>query len=197
MKEKEKNEKEELKIQEESGKAQEKEAQGKEEKTLEQFQKDYIDLTDKYMRLHAEFDNFRKRSLKEKGEFVKFANEGLILELLDILDNFERGIKSAEQKKDFDLLHKGVDMISRQLHSLLEAKGLARIKAVGEKFDPHKHEPMEVVPSNEKDDIVIDEMQPGYMLNGRIIRPTKVKVARKKEETEEIKEEENKEKGED
>jgi molecular chaperone GrpE len=158
---------------------------------LDKLRQDYADILDKYMRLHAEFDNFRKRSSKEKTEFVKFANEGLILELLSILDNFERGIRSAEQKKDFDLLHQGVDMISKQLHSLLEAKGLVRIKAVGQKFDPHQHEPMEVVESDEKDDVVIEEMQPGYLLNGRIIRPAKVKVARKKQE--EITEEENKE----
>ena len=157
---------------------------------LEKLRQDYADILDKYMRLHAEFDNFRKRSAKERSEFVKFANESLILELLSILDNFERGIKSAEQKKDFDLLHQGVDMISKQLHSLLEAKGLVRIKAVGEKFDPHKHEPMEVIESEENDDVVIEEMQPGYLLNGRIIRPAKVKVARKKKEEVEEKEEE-------
>ena len=160
---------------------------------MEEFQKDYTELMDKYIRLNAEFDNYRKRSFKEKNEFVKFANEGLILELLSILDNFERGIKSAEQKKDFDLLHQGVDMISKQLHSLLEAKGLVRIKVVGEKFDPHQHEPMEVVESQEEDDIIVDEMQPGYILNGRIIRPAKVKVARKKKEEIEEKEEEKKE----
>ena len=165
------------------------------EKTLEELQQDYATILDKYMRLHAEFDNYRKRSSKEKIEFVKFANEGLILELLGILDNFERGIKSAEQKKDFDLLHQGVDMISKQLHALLEAKGLTRIKAVGQKFDPHQHEPMEVIEGDEEEDVIVEEMQPGYLLNGRIIRPAKVKVARKKKEEETEKREEE-EKGE-
>ncbi len=149
---------------------------------LEKMRKRCQEVEDKYLRLQAEFDNYKKRSFKEKSEFVKFANEGLIGELLGILDNFERGIKAADLKKDFDLLHQGVDMISRQLHGLLESKGLKRIQAVGEKFDPHQHEAMEVV---EKEDItqdtVIEEMQPGYLLNGRIVRPAKVKVAKKKE----------------
>ncbi|MBP7088979.1 MAG: nucleotide exchange factor GrpE [Candidatus Omnitrophica bacterium] len=139
-------------------------------------------LEEKYLRLQAEFDNYKKRSYKEKIEFIKFANEGLILELLDILDNFERGIKSAEAKKDFALLHQGVDMISKQLHSMLEAKGLKRISCVGEKFDPHKHDAIEVVEGEEKEtDTVIEELQPGYILNGRIIRPAKVKVLKGKE----------------
>lgn len=139
-------------------------------------------LEEKYLRLQAEFDNYKKRSYREKIEFIKFANEGLILELLEILDNFERGIKSAEAKKDFELLHQGVDMISKQLHSLLEAKGLKRISCVGDKFDPHRHEAIEVVEEEAKEtNVIIEEMQPGYILNGRIIRPAKVKVLKNKE----------------
>lgn len=134
---------------------------------------------DKFIRLQAEFDNFRKRTLKEKGEFIKYANEALVLELVGLLDDFERSIRSADQKKDFDLLHQGVDMISRQLHSLLEEKGLKRIKSVGEKFNPHEHEAIEVVEDEEaEDNAILEELQPGWMLNGRIIRPAKVRVAR-------------------
>ena len=138
------------------------------------------DFADKYLRLQAEFDNFKKRSYKEKGEFVKFANEILILELIEILDNFERGIKAAETKKDFDLLHRGVDMISKQLHGLLESKGLKRIKAVGEKFDPHRHEALEVIEDEKADEgKIIEELQPGYLLNDRVVRPAKVKVVKR------------------
>lgn len=151
---------------------------------LEKKEKEYASLWDRYLRLQAEFDNYKKRTFKEKVEFVKFANEGLILELLDILDNFERGVKSAELKKDFGLLHQGVDMISKQLHTLLEAKGLKRIKSLGENFDPHQHEAVEVI-EDEDEEVsegrIVEELQPGYMLNGRIIRPAKVKVVRKKE----------------
>jgi len=157
----------------------------KESEALLSKQKEYDELWDKYLRLQADFDNFKKRSYREKSEFIKFANESLILELVSILDNFERGIKAGEQKKDFDLLHQGVDMISRQLHSLLESKGLLRIKCLGERFDPHKHEALEVIECEEtEDDIVVDELQPGYTLGGRIIRPAKVKVKKRKEKEE-------------
>ncbi len=155
------------------------------------------DFRDKYLRLQAEFDNYKKRAYRERGEFVKFANEGLILELLDILDNFERGIKAAELKKDFGLLHQGVDMISRQLHSLLESKGLIRIKSVGEKFDPHRHEAVEVAESPQvTEDTVSEELQPGYLLNGRIIRTAKVKVLKAQQAADkEVKEEEKEDGG--
>ncbi|MDD5430335.1 MAG: nucleotide exchange factor GrpE [Candidatus Omnitrophica bacterium] len=160
-------------------------------------EQDYGQIWDKYVRLQAEFDNYRKRSFKEKTEFIKFANEGLILELLEILDNFERGIKSAELKKDFDLLHQGVDMISRQLHALLEAKGLKKIKCLGEKFDPHKHEAVEVIEAEGTgQDTITEELQAGYVFNDRIIRPARVKVTKDKvsEPDIKVKEEEKKEK---
>ena len=152
---------------------------------------DYSVLWNKYLRLQAEFDNYRKRSFKEKADFIKFANEGLIIELLTILDGFERGVKSAEQKKDYQLLHQGVDMILKQLHSLLETKGLSRIKSLGQKFNPHQHEAVEVIDGEDvEEEIVVDELQSGYLLGGRIIRPAKVKVVRvKKKIKEEIKEE--------
>lgn len=141
------------------------------------------DYYDKFIRLQAEFDNFKKRSAKDKLDFVKFANEDLILELVGILDDFQRSIKAAEQKKDFELLHQGVEMISKQFHRLLEEKGLKKIKSVGEKFNPHEHEALEVVedPSIEENTI-LEELQPGYSLNGRVIRPAKVKVSKTKDE---------------
>ncbi len=146
-------------------------------------EKNYDELWDRYVHLQADFDNYRKRSFKERIEFVKYANEGLIMELLSILDNFELGIKAAEQEHDFQMLHQGVDMISKQLHTLLEGKGLKRIKAVGEKFDPHLHEPLDVVEDDKAtEDIVCEELQSGYLLNDRILRPAKVKVIKPKQE---------------
>ena len=170
-----------------------KEEQIKEEQVKEE--QDYQKLWDKYVRFQAEFDNYKKRSFKERADFIKFANEGLIIELLSILDNFERGIKSAEQKKDYDLLHQGVDMILKQLHSLLETKGLSRIKSLGQKFNPHQHEAVEVIEEDGvEEEVVTDELQPGYMLGGRVIRPAMVKVVKAKEKIEEeIKEEEKEE----
>jgi molecular chaperone GrpE len=150
------------------------------------------DNQDKLLRLQAEFDNFRKRSIKERQEFIKYANEGLIIELVGMLDNFERSIKAADQKQDFKLLHQGVDMISKQLHKLLEEKGLKKISSMGEKFDPNKHEAMEAVVSDEAEEgQILEEFQPGYTLNERVIRPAMVKVAKSKEETPEVVVEEN------
>ncbi|MDD5634548.1 MAG: nucleotide exchange factor GrpE [Candidatus Omnitrophica bacterium] len=137
---------------------------------------------DNWLRGRAECDNMRKRLEKEKFEHIKYANEDLILELIEILDNFERGIKSAEQKKDFTLLHQGVEMISKQLHKLLEERGLQRIKGVGAKFDPYKHEALEVVKGDPSKDGIIDaELQAGYELNGRVIRTAKVRVIKNDE----------------
>ena len=141
------------------------------------------DYQDTALRLQAEFDNFRKRSAKERQEFIKYANEGLILELVGMLDNFERSIKAADQKQDFKLLHQGVDMISKQLHKLLEEKGLKKIKCVGEKFDPNKHEAIEVVESDEAEEgDILEELQSGYMLNDHVIRPAMVKVVKSKQD---------------
>jgi len=142
------------------------------------------DYQDVALRLQAEFDNFRKRSAKERQEFIKYANEGLILELVGMLDNFERSIKAADQKQDFKLLHQGVDMISKQLHKLLQEKGLKRIECVGGKFDPVRHEAIEVVESDDptKEAEVLEELQAGYMLNDHVLRPAMVKVAKGKQE---------------
>jgi|GEM_PF-306080 len=140
------------------------------------------DCQDRLLRLQAEFDNFRKRSIKERQEFIKYANEGLIIELVGMLDNFQRSIKAADLKQDFKLLHQGVDMISKQLHKLLEEKGLRRINSKGEKFDPNKHEAIEAVVSDEAEEgCILEEFQPGYILNDRVIRPAMVKVAKKLE----------------
>ena len=141
------------------------------------------DYQDVALRLQAEFDNFRKRSAKERQEFIKYANEGLILELVGILDNFERSIKAADQKQDFKLLHQGVDMISKQLHKLLQEKGLKRIECIGEKFDPVRHEAIEVVESDDAEESkVLEELQAGYMLNEHVLRPAMVKVVKNKPE---------------
>jgi len=144
------------------------------------------DSQDRLLRLQAEFDNFRKRSIKERQEFIKYANEGLIIELVGMLDNFERSIKAADQRQDFKLLHQGVDMISKQLHKLLEEKGLRKINSIGEKFDPNKHEAIEAAVSDEAEEgSILEEFQPGYILNNRVIRPAMVKVAKKLEVVEE------------
>lgn len=166
---------------------------------IEKQKQEYQDLWNRYLRLQAEFDNYRKRSLQEKAEFIKFANQGLISELIGILDNFELSIKYADKKNDFKLMHQGVDMIIKQLHILLKSKGLEKIKTVGQKFDPHKHDALTIVEDQDVDsDTVVEELQTGYLLSGRILRPAKVKVAKpkkssKQEDRKKEKPEDNKE----
>lgn len=136
---------------------------------------------DRCLRLNAEFDNLRKRTQKEKEEFVKYANEKLILELVDILEAFERGLENAKGSTDNAKLIQGMELIYKQLKNVLEKNGLVPIKALGEKFDHYKHEAMMQTPSEDgEEDIVLEEFSRGYMLNNKVIRYSKVRVSKNK-----------------
>lgn len=151
------------------------------------------DYYDQLLRLKAEFENFKKRTDKEKVEFLSFANQSLIYELLDIIDNFERAVDAADKTNDHKLLHQGVEMILKNLHSLLKEKGLSKIESVGQIFDPAKHEAISQVESDEKSDhTIVEELQTGYTINGRVIRPAKVKVSVKPDAQDEHQNEEEK-----
>jgi len=138
---------------------------------------------DKYLRAHAEFENARRRMEKDKIDYARFANDSLILEFLPILDNLEMAEGHIKEAKDFKAVQAGVDMIQVQIQRFLKDIGVERIKAAGEKFDPHVHEPIEIVETADADDgKVLAELKPGYRLNGRLLRPASVKIAKKKEE---------------
>ena len=138
-------------------------------------------LHDKLLRVNAEFENAKKRMEKEKLDFLKYANDSLICEFLPIADNLEIAEKHIKEAKDFKAVQEGVDMIQLQIQQFMKDLGLERIKAVGEKFDPHVHEAIEVEESNDKDDgLIVGELKPGYKLNGRLIRPASVKIIKKK-----------------
>ena len=128
--------------------------------------------------LQADFENYKKRAAKEKEEFVKFANEGLIIKLLDVYENLERAIENGKKSRGKRALLKGVEMTYRQLKEILEKEGLAEIKAVGEKFDPFRHEAL-AKESKEgcEEGIILEEFQRGYMLNDKVIRYSKVKIS--------------------
>jgi molecular chaperone GrpE len=141
------------------------------------------DYYDQLLRLKAEFENFKKRTDKEKTEFLNFANQALIYELLDIIDNFERAVAAADKTNDHKLLHQGVEMILKDLHNLLKEKGLSKIESLGKPFDPAKHEAVSQVETEEQPDhTIVEELQTGYMINGRVVRPAKVKVSVKPQE---------------
>lgn len=137
---------------------------------------------DKLLRLHAEFENFKKRNIKEKEQFLKFANEGLIYELINILDNFERAFESANKMDDFKSLHQGVEMILKQIHQVLEKNDVKPIVCVGRAFDPVQQEAIAHVETDQyPEDTVVEEVQKGYLIQNRLLRPAVVKVAKKPE----------------
>jgi molecular chaperone GrpE len=164
-----------------------KEETQKEEKELieelESTKKQLGEEKDRFLRLNAEFDNFRKRTLKEREELIKYANEKLILEMIDVCESLERGLENAKKTDDRDKLIEGMELIYKQFKSVLEKNGLVPIKAQGEKFDPYKHEAMMQTLTDEYDDgTILEELARGYMLNNRVIRYSKVRVSKKKEE---------------
>lgn len=137
-------------------------------------------LNDQLLRKQADFENFRKRMFREREEAIKYANSDLLADLIAIIDDFERAIKSSEESKDFDSFHAGVEMIEKQFTSMLERKyGLKRFESTGEQFDPEKHQAISVGEEHPDADsqIVLEDYQKGYMLHDRILRPAKVKVS--------------------
>ena len=140
------------------------------------------ELQDRLLRLQAEFDNARKRMEKQCQDFVKYANEGIIMELLTILDDLENATQMAENKNtNLETFLKGIEMILTHLYEMLKSHGVKPIEVVGELFDPHTSEAMLQVESEAPEHTVIEELQKGYFLNERVIRTAKVKVSKKKE----------------
>ena len=151
--------------------------------TLKRHSSEKEHFYDKYLRAHAEFENALKRLQKEREAFLMYANEGLIMDFLPIVDSLEIAERHVKEAKDFDAVRQGVDMIHRQIQRFLKELGVERVQSAGEKFDPNVHEVIEVVEEDSgEDDTIIEELKPGYKLNGKLLRPASVKVVRKKEE---------------
>jgi len=146
---------------------------------VKELEEENSTLKDQYLRKQADFENFRKRMTREKEDAVAYANKQLLLDLVTIIDDFERAIKSAEESKDFDGFHDGVAMIEKQFTGMLERKwGLKRFDSEGEEFDPQRHEAVttEEVAEHEQS-TVLEDYQKGYFLHDRVLRPAKVKVS--------------------
>jgi molecular chaperone GrpE len=171
----------EAKEEQNNGKLLEEDANKACEQELEKKQNEYNALWDKYLRLQADFDNMRKRLEREKQDLIKFANEEIIAELLNVLDDLERTVNLAEgQKEDLSAFLKGIEMILAHLYEMLKRYGVKIIEAEGKLFDPHFHEALMQVENNElPDHTVVEELQKGYLLNDRVIRTAKVKVSKK------------------
>ncbi len=135
---------------------------------------------DQLLRKVAELENFRKRLIRDKDESIHYANNQLINDLLQSLDDFERAITASEAARDFDKIHDGVVMVNDKLHTTLEKNwGLKRIESLGTDFDPEKHEAYMMEQSDDYDkEVVILELGAGYTLHDRVLRPAKVKVGK-------------------
>lgn len=140
------------------------------------------ELKETILRKQADFDNYRKRMQKEKEEAIRYSNQSIITDLLETIDNFERAIKTSEESQNFQSLFDGIKMVEQQLLSNLKNKwGLDKIDSVGEIFDPNIHEALMEEDSEEHSDpVVLENFQTGYTLHGRVIRPSRVKIAKKK-----------------
>lgn len=134
------------------------------------------EYNDRYKRLQADFDNFRRRTRQEKEELSNFMAQNIILDLLPIIDNFERALCSAPTQNT-DKMLSGVEMICRQFNQVLEKNGLSAVEAVGKVFDPQQHEAvMRVEDAEQPDGMIVEELQKGYAVKGKVIRPSMVKV---------------------
>lgn len=131
---------------------------------------------DRYKRLLADFDNFRRRTRQEKEELSNIVAQNVILELLPVLDNFERALGSATNQ-DAEKMLSGVEMIYRQFTQVLEKSGLTLVESIGKIFDPQQHEAvMRVEDAEQSDGMIVEELQKGYAVKGKVIRPSMVKV---------------------
>ena len=137
------------------------------------------DAWDQLLRLRADFENTKKRLERDKQESIKFANEKLLIEILPIVDNLDRAMASLDEGHDPEKVKKGLHIAQGELHQVLEQYGVTVIKCVGAPFDPKFHEAVAVVTDvkDVKDGTVVDEIQRGYLLNGRLIRPSRVRIA--------------------
>ncbi|NMB05656.1 MAG: nucleotide exchange factor GrpE [Bacteroidales bacterium] len=145
---------------------------------LSQLQEKYDELNNSYLRLHAEFDNFRKRTLKEKSELIKNGGERVLLDIIGLVDDFERALTALHAAEDKDAMLEGMDLIYGKFITFLGQHGVKEIESIGLPFDADRFEAVTTIPAQEETQkgMVIDCIQKGYELNEKIIRFPKVIV---------------------
>ena len=164
---------------EEAAKEEAKEETAEEEKDpLEVANEKIAELNDKFLRKVAEFDNYRKRTLKEKAELILNGAEKTLTKILPVIDDMERAIENGKKTDDVEALREGMDLIYKKFIKILEGEGVERIETTGKDFDTDYHEAIAMVPGmgDENKGKVIDCVQTGYTLNGKVIRFAKVAV---------------------
>lgn len=154
------------------------EANEKLEEEINPLQEKYDTLNNQYIRLAADFDNYRKRQEQEKEALLKYGAENTIKKMIEVLDNFERGLKAIETVKDCEKVKECYNLAYKNFTDVLTKAGLEPIKAEGEEFDPNFHEAVMQTPTSEKPEhTIIAELQKGYKLGDKVLRPTLVNVA--------------------
>ena len=136
------------------------------------------ELNDKYLRLYSEFDNYRKRTSKERLELFKTAGQDILTDLLPVLDDFDRAMQNMDSSDDVEAIQTGINLIYNKFKSVVENKGLKHFKSIETEFDPEIHEAITKIPAPNKKlkGKVVDEIEKGYMLNDKVIRFAKVVV---------------------
>ena len=150
-----------------------------EEETPEQLLKQEVALAnDKYLRLYAEFDNFRRRTIKERSELLQTAGMDVIVSMLPVLDDFDRALRHMDNAADINAVKEGVVLIQQKLKNILGQKGLKEMQSIGTAFDPDMHEAITNIPAptDEQKGKIIDEVEKGYYLNDKVARHAKVVV---------------------
>ena len=156
--------------------AQETETQEAEE--INEWEKKYNNINDSYLRLMADFDNYRKRTIKEKADLIKNAGERIIINFLPIVDNFERALESMKTAEDVEAVRQGVELIYNQVMAMMKANGVAVIETENAPFDTEYHEAITTIPAPtpELKDKIVDCTTKGYTMNEKVIRHAKVVV---------------------
>ncbi len=149
---------------------------------LEEKTRESSEYFDKWIRLRAEFENFKKRMQKEKADLMKFGNENLLKALLPVLDNLSRAIEHGKNAKESSPFLEGVEMVQKEFLTILERFGVKPVQAVGEVFDPEKHEAVSQAESDLESNRVISAVESGYFYHDRLLRPAKVIVSKGKAE---------------
>jgi molecular chaperone GrpE len=146
----------------------------------EKLRGELAEAKDKYLRLMAEFENYKRRNAKERQELTATAGKDIIVSMLDVLDDSERAAKQLEASEDIATIKEGISLVFNKLHNTLQQKGLKAMDSVGEEFNPDIHEAITEIPAPSEDMVgkVIDVVQPGYYLNDKLIRYAKVVVGK-------------------
>lgn len=147
---------------------------------LQEKEKEAADNYDKYLRTLADLDNYKKRAAREKADSIKYGNENLIRDILPIIDSLERAIKHVESSGDSEALRKGLKMVQEQMMCCLEKYGVKKIDCINKMFDPNLHDAFFLSESDShEENQIIDELESGYLLNERLLRPAKVSICKR------------------